>query len=300
MTSGDSSISTQEASSPQNLFFAKFTQGDQGSQNTSTRTSRLIYGGPLSTVRDVEEENSDASLISDVDQKRGRLDPAGGLLIDFENPDQLESDRPKSSGYTSCATLSDLPSQLCTPNVESQSFPHSASHSSGYHSITEEEAVGKEIYRDHREFAGCLNSTGPKKRSFRSHEFPFELKMLNLIENPLSDQTFNRNLIASGKSRSHSWDRASQRKDVVGYPLYSKTTMLSEIGQQKSKTSPREVRKRERQQKSPHKKWSITGSPGRSKVEQNNWELCMYVFGGRERGVPIVTRQPITVWKFYV
>ncbi|XP_013772729.1 uncharacterized protein LOC106457824 isoform X2 [Limulus polyphemus] len=301
VTNGDSSAASHDTTFPQNVSSNKLVQGDlgyHGSQYTSTRTSRLIYEGPLSTVRDVEEENSEASVISEVDHQRISLEPAGDLLIEFEDPDHLESERPKSSGYTSCATLSDLTSQLCTPNVESRGFPHSVSQCSGYHSITEEEAIGKD---SHREFAGCLNSAKSKKKPFRSREFPFELKMLNLIENPMSGLNVKQNVAAAGKGRSRSWDRASHRKDVVSYPLYSKTTTLSEPREKdKKKISLREVTKRDRQSKSPLKKWTVSGSPGRSRIEQHNWELCMYVFGGRERGATTVDRQPIPVWKLYV
>ncbi|XP_074602681.1 uncharacterized protein LOC141856295 isoform X2 [Brevipalpus obovatus] len=46
-------------------------------------------------------------------------------------------------------------------------------------------------------------------------------------------------------------------------------------------------------------KW--TQSPGRSRMLQHHWQLCMYVFGGREQGsMGPIYRQPISVWKFYV
>jgi len=34
--------------------------------------------------------------------------------------------------------------------------------------------------------------------------------------------------------------------------------------------------------------------------DENNWRLCMYVFGGREEGSSFAHKQPIQVWKLYI
>ena len=45
---------------------------------------------------------------------------------------------------------------------------------------------------------------------------------------------------------------------------------------------------------------TTTAAGGEKTCNSNDWQLCMYVFGGREDGATFAYKQPISVWKLYI
>ena len=200
--------------------------------------------------------------------------------------------RPKSSGYNSSLTL-------YTPSVESRGIPHSVSHSSGYQSFTDEAMY------EHREYANALQHTAvvPRRMSGRQTK---ELVGLKNLSAKLSEQIQNQiaengnplpSLKISKDNRSRSWDRASNRREAY---LSSKGNMNSSGENTKISWQPNiNVIKEVVVPGSPaSRKWSY--SPAKAKLQQHHWQLCMYIFGGKEQGISGIYKQPMTVWKFYI
>ncbi|XP_067125403.1 uncharacterized protein [Centruroides vittatus] len=142
-------------------------------QSTGSRGGRLAYDGPLTTVKDVEEETSeggDEAVPVPVTTPKSM----DAVLVDLDTTYPMETEKPRQ--HPSSYTLSDL----VTPSVESCGLSHSVSHSSGYHSFTDDESGDC-----HREFAGCLNITS-RRPSTRGHRdgLPVELKTFNNSSEP--------------------------------------------------------------------------------------------------------------------
>ena len=198
--------------------------------------------------------------------------------------------RPKSSGYNSSLTL-------YTPSVESRGIPHSVSHSSGYQSF-----IDDGMY-EHREYAGALQHTAivPRRITGRQTKDLMELKNLSarLSEQIQSQIAENGNplpvLRLSKDNRARSWDRASSRRESY---LSSRGNMTPGCENTKISWQPNiNVIKEVVVPGSPaSRKWSY--SPAKAKLHQHHWQLCMYIFGGKEQGITGVYKQPMTVWKF--
>ncbi|XP_023219241.1 uncharacterized protein LOC111621353 isoform X2 [Centruroides sculpturatus] len=229
-------------------------------QSAGSRGGRLAYDGPLTTVKDVEEETSeggDEAVPVPVTTPKSM----DAVLVDLDTTYPMETEKPRQ--HPSSYTLSDL----VTPSVESCGLSHSVSHSSGYHSFTDDESGDC-----HREFAGCLNITS-RRPSTRGHRdgLPVELKTFNNSSEP---------------PRARSWDRSSQRKHQIRNHPITPTPTSSSLRLEHQMASV-----------SPGRRWHL--SPSKPRIQQRHWQLCLYVFGGREQGAPGVYRQPISVWKLH-
>lgn len=235
------------------------------------------------------------------ENKNPNADPKEGLLIDLG-----ESQQPSAGQFKSSHTISDFAAQMTTPNIESRGLPHSMSHSSGYHSFTEED--GNDC---HREFAGCLNSSAARKKLLKGRDL--ELKTFLPGESQTNGDSDIILPPPPCKQRARSLDRASQRKLVRSYPSVGgsitptvlmstsivEDSFVSRVEKQRvSRVEVPKASKRKEELQSPVTHWSL--SPARRKPEQHEWQLCLYMFGGREQGAPGVYRQPISVWKLYV
>jgi hypothetical protein len=222
------------------------------------------------------------------------LDDQNANIMTISSPVEC---RPKSSGYNSSLTL-------YTPSVESRGIPHSVSHSSGYQSFTDEAMY------EHRDFAGALQTAAiPRRMSGRQTRDLMELKNLSaklaeqiqiqsqMAENGNPLPTLRLSSKENRENRARSWDRASSRRESY---LSSRGTMTNGCENTKISWQPNiNVIKEVVVPGSPaSRKWSY--SPAKSKLHQHHWQLCMYIFGGKEEGVNGVYKQPMTVWKFYV
>lgn len=278
----------------------------------TTRLSRLVFDGQLSTVRDVIEENSEnadePNMMISTNNTDNTQKVKTDLLVDLDIPNENYTPR---GNFKSSHTISDFATQVFTPCIENRELPHSISHSSGYHSFTEEENGSD----SHREFAGCLNVAATKKLSLKCRDL--ELKTF-LPGEQSQNQNSNSNEILlppppRSKERARSLDRTSQRKLVRSYPSGGSITptilMSTSIVEDSfmSKAEPKRVSRtdtlspvrRNKLSESTERHWSR--SPAKpSKLEQHQWQLCMYMFGGREQGAPGIYRQPISIWKLYV
>lgn len=282
----------------------------------TTRLSRLAFDGQLATVRDVIEENSENAdepnmMIStnNIDaQVNSNQKEKTDLLVDLDIPNENYTSR---STFKSSHTISDFATQAFTPCIENRELPHSISHSSGYHSFTEEEN-GSDC---HREFAGCLNTSATRKLSLKCRDL--ELKTFSPGEQSQNSQTSSSQEIILPpppmcKERARSLDRTSQRKLVRSYPSggsITPTILMSTSIVEDSFMSTAEQKRvsrsdalntsfRKEQTESADRRWSR--SPASSRLEQHQWQLCLYMFGGREQGAPGIYRQPISIWKLYV
>lgn len=284
--------------------------GNDTCTTPTTRLGRLTYDGLLSTVRDVIEENSEnadepnmiVSIQNNENQNPNCEDQKEGLLIDLG--DGKDSVQYCNSQFKSSHTISDFASQTFTPSIENRGLPHSVSHSSGYHSFTEED----NSFECHKEFAGCLNTAASRKLLLKGRDL--ELKTFS----PNESQNGDSDIIIPPppcKQRARSLDRTSQRKLVRSYPSGGSITptvlmstsivedsFVSRIEKKIPKPEKLNTPKRKEAPMSPVSHWSP--SPARSKPEQHEWQLCLYMFGGREQGAPGIYRQPISIWKLYV
>lgn len=280
----------------------------------TTRISRLTFDGPLSTVRDVIEENSEnadepnmmatADNEAEINVPKDKTD----LLVDLDLPTENYAPR---GNFKSSHTISDFATQAFTPCIESRELPHSISHSSGYHSLAEEDNG----FHCHREFAGCLNTSGTRRPSLKCRDL--ELKTFSPGEQSQNSQ--NSASIdpilppppsSLCKERARSLDRASQRKLVRSYPsggsitptILMSTSIVEDsfMAHVEKKVSGSEINASKRKEQTEPSDYHWSRSPARSKPEQHNWQLCLYMFGGREQGAPGIYRQPISIWKLYV
>ncbi|CAL1276516.1 unnamed protein product [Larinioides sclopetarius] len=276
----------------------------------TTRLGRLTYDGLLSTVRDVIEENSEnadePNMIASMQNNENKNPNCGeqkeGLLIDLG--EGKEAVQFCNSQFKSSHTISDFASQTFTPSIENRGLPHSVSHSSGYHSFTEED----NSFECHREFAGCLNTVASRKLLLKGRDL--ELKNLSTDESQNGDGEI---ILPPPpcKQRARSLDRTSQRKMIRSYPSGGSITptvlmstsivedsFVSRIEKKPPKLDKAAGASRRETPVSPVSQWSP--SPARTKIEQHEWQLCLYMFGGREQGAPGIYRQPISIWKLYV
>ncbi|XP_035216879.1 LOW QUALITY PROTEIN: uncharacterized protein LOC118190290 [Stegodyphus dumicola] len=281
----------------------------------TTRIGRLAFDGPLSTVRDVIEENSEnadePNMIISTEQNEmisstGNKKDNTAILVDLNMPNEnLPS---QNNHFKSSHTISDFASQAFSPCTENHELPHSVSHSSGYHSFTEDE----NNFECHREFAGCLNTSATRKHLPRCRDLELKTFSPNESQNGLG---CNGDIILPpppvSMERARSLDRASQRKLVRSYPSGGSITptvlmstsvvedsFVSRTNQRVARVDMLSVPRKRESVESPNRHWSL--SPARPKYEQHDWQLCFYMFGGREQSAPGVYRQPISIWKLYV
>ncbi len=270
-----------------------------GAQQNPNRFSTSGFEAPLLSEFEEDLENGNIPQTEDnsISPDSGKENVTTTLIeLDDHNANITIASpidgRPKSSGYNSSLTL-------YTPSIESRGIPHSVSHSSGYHSFTDETMY------EHRDFAGVLQQTAavPRRMSGRHSKdinSLMELKSLNgkISEQIQSQVSENGNplptLRISKENRARSWDRASSRRerDLRGNLTPSCDNRLSwqpNINVIKEVVVPGSPASR---------KWSY--SPAKSKLHQHHWQLCMYIFGGKELGVTGVYKQPMTIWKFYI
>lgn len=281
---------------------------------TSARMSKLIFDGALSTVRDVIEENSEnadepnmmLSIQNNENKNPNCPDQREGLLIDLG--DHKDNHTYCNIQFRSSHTISDLASQTFTPSIENRGLPHSVSHSSGYHSQTEEDNG----FECHREFAGCLNSSSARKKMLKGRDLELKTFTPNESQHQMNGDSDIILPPPPCKQRARSLDRTSQRKLVRSYPsggsitptvLMSTSIVEDSFVSRIEKRAPRpdfvNLPKRKEDVLSPSSHW--TPSPGgRTRPEHHDWQLCMYMFGGREQGAPGIYRQPISIWKLYV
>ncbi|RWS29629.1 uncharacterized protein B4U80_08685 [Leptotrombidium deliense] len=241
------------------------------------RFSSIYDGHFVSTLNDFEEEEDDYDETVTESSRRQATQ-----LIEFDDnfngiitsPTDV---RPKSSAYTSLVTLN-------TPGIESRGISHSASHSSGYHSFVDESMY------DQKDIA-IFQPSVTMRRNRPSREFGtnIELKQLNAR---LRDNNINQNVVAENgvqlrlqkENRTRSLDRSAVRnsRKQTEKPK-QQIPIIEEIVVPNSPAT---------------RKWAH--SPAKSRLNQHNWRLCMFVFGGREQGVSPVYKQPISVWKLYI
>ncbi|XP_015912257.1 uncharacterized protein [Parasteatoda tepidariorum] len=274
----------------------------------TARLSRLSYD--FSTVRDIIEENSEnadepnmvESSMNNENKNPNCNDVKGTeLLIDLG-----DNSSNSSSNFKSSHTISDFVSQTFTPSIESRGLPHSVSHSSGYYSFNEEDN-GSDC---HREFAGCLNSSSTRKRLLKGRDL--ELKTFS-PNDPQNHVNGSNEIILPpppSKERARSLDRTSQRKLIRSYPsggsitptILMSTSIVEDSFVSRIERVPKSesycVPTKKPEIESPNAHWSL--SPRKTRPEQHQWQLCLYMFGGREQTAPGVYRQPISIWKFYV
>ncbi|XP_054713112.1 uncharacterized protein LOC129222613 [Uloborus diversus] len=290
----------------------RITNGNEHHNTCTTptaRLSRLAFDGPLSTVRDVIEENSENADEPTIAESAVHNNTSANfknnteLLIDLNIPDESST---RCNNFKSSHTISDFASQIYTPGIESRELPHSVSHSSGYHSFTEDDN-GSEC---HREFAGCLNSTAVRKLLLKGRDL--ELKTFTPNEQPQRQTDSNSDIILPPPpQRARSLERTSQRKLVRSYPSGGSITptilmstsivensFVSNIDQKVAQLDSLCSPNRHEVPESPARRWSR--SPANAKPAQHQWQLCLYVIGGREQGAPGIYRQPISIWKLYV
>ncbi|KAG8197421.1 hypothetical protein JTE90_014906 [Oedothorax gibbosus] len=295
-----------------------------GHSNTCTtptsRMSKLIFDGALSTVRDVIEENSEnadepnmmLSIQNNENKNPNCPDPTEDLLIDLDDP--KDNHTYCNIQFRSSQTIADLASQTFTPNIENRGLPHSVSHSSGYHSLTEEDNG----FECHREFAGCLNSSSVRKKMLKGRDL--ELKTFTPNECSQQNGDSNGDILLPPppcKQRARSLDRTSQRKLIRSYPsggsitptVLMSTSIVEDsfVSRIEKRVQPKRpdsvnlpVKKQELLSPSTTSHWTPSPGGARMRPEHHDWQLCMYMFGGREQGAPGIYRQPISIWKLYV
>jgi len=134
-----------------------------GSHQTSHRFSTSGFEAPLLSEfeEDLENGNITQTEANSMSPDSGKENVTTTLIeLDDHNANITIASpidgRPKSSGYNSSLTL-------YTPSIESRGISHSVSHSSGYHSFTDESMY------EHRDFAGVLQQTSaiPRRMSSR-------------------------------------------------------------------------------------------------------------------------------------
>lgn len=272
----------------------------------TARMGRLAYDGPLSTVRDVIEENSEnadePNMINTVTNNEFAKTE---LLVDLGIPNSDQDYSQANNRFKSSHTISDFASQIYTPSIESRELPHSVSHSSGYHSFTEEENG----FDCHREFAGCLSMPANRKMTLRGRD----LELKTFAPNGQSEAEINGDSTLPPppmtKERARSLDRSSQRRLVRSYPSggsITPTILMSTNVVEDSFIARNEQRiaradallSANDDNKRDSRRWSR--SPAKIKPAQHQWQVCFYMFGGREQGAPGVYRQPISIWKLYM
>ncbi|XP_064455333.1 uncharacterized protein LOC135366533 isoform X2 [Ornithodoros turicata] len=196
------------------------------------------------------------------------------LLIDLSRSDDAEEPRGGrfTSRYTSYSTLSELTSQTATPIMD---LPHSVSHCSGYYSFAEDDP---ELQRD---IVNFLSGNGPRSR-------PVSYAAGGALELKTFYSAAAQPGIQVMKERARSWDRVSQRTPAAARGVSHPRMAIQSIKEESCQGTP--VRG----------KWPQTMSPNRAKIEQHHWQLCLYVFGGREQGAPGLYRQPMSIWQLYI
>ena len=283
--------------------------GSESSVNDTDSLTRNLYNdeGILSV-----ELNSETKITENNHRFSSSIDKENinSALIDLDetNPNSIVSPvdaRPKSSGYNSLVTL-------YTPSVEQKhEISHSVSHSSGYHSFTDES-----LY-DHKEFVGVFqqqvqtNSMPFSRRSVRNSkdsplDSPMELKAYLSTKNSFDSSTNHSQIAENGvplaplrmskELRTRSWDRSSMRRDVnfrgniLPVNEHVKPTVWQpQINAIKEVVVPGSPANR---------KWSY--SPSKARLHQHHWQLCMYIFGGKEDGVSGIYKEAMSIWKLYV
>lgn len=217
------------------------------------------------------QDSSDYPQPDPASQPNDRRD----LLIDLTRGDDAEEQRGgrSTSRYTSYSTLSELTSQTATPIMD---IPHSVSHCSGYYSFAEDDP---ELQKD---IVNFLTGNGPRSRpvSYNAGGGALELKTFYSAAAQPGIQVM--------KERARSWDRVSQRTPAVVRGVSQPRMAIQSIKEESCQGTP--VRG----------KWPQTTSPNRAKIEQHHWQLCLYVFGGREQGAPGLYRQPMSIWQLYI
>ncbi|CAM5999426.1 unnamed protein product [Sphagnum balticum] len=218
-------------------------------------------------------------------------------------------------------------SNLTTPNTDksTSSISHSVSHSSGYQSYTDESLYDNNNISNntsnHKDFAGVLQSSQAHLNRFNPsvvfRRIPkeinpsFELKPFNRNArfNSANDFTSLDNdhhvpilhppVRLTKESRARSCDRVSLRRDSgeSGVPG------CESAGNSDGKTIPwhpaiNSIKEIVVPGSPASRKWSY--SPAKSKVHQHHWQLCMYVFGGKEQGMSGIYKQPLSIWKLYI
>ena len=100
----------------------------------------------------------------------------------------------------------------------------------------------------------------------------------------------------SKELRTRSWDRSSLRRDVnlrgniLPVNEHVKPTLWQpQINAIKEVVVPGSPANR---------KWSY--SPSKARLHQHHWQLCMYIFGGKEDGVSGIYKEAMSIWKLYV
>ena len=305
--------SVHESMSYYSLCFPTPNRSKSGSESSTTsmgnndsvnqQSNRLIPSNFDRSLSEFDEDLENLQLIGNIrpiESSEKSLSPediASTPLIELDDQNQnimtisspVEG-RPKSSGYNSSLTL-------YTPSVESRGIPHSVSHSSGYHSFTDETMY------DHRDFAGTLQQSVviPRRLSGRHPKELMEMKHLSarLSEQIQSQIAENGNPVATMKlvkeGRARSWDRSVRREAYMSSRGNNTPGENMKISWQPNINVIKEVVV----PGSPaSRKWSY--SPAKTKLHQHHWQLCMYIFGGKEQGITGVYKQPMTVWKFYI
>lgn len=91
------------------------------------------------------------------------------------------------------------------------------------------------------------------------------------------------------KERARSWDRVSKRREMAVAPscddLSQRRSWVKEGGKGSSGGT--------------QGLWTRSPCP-KPRLQHHNWQLCMYMCGGREQGAPNVSRQPMVMWRLYV
>lgn len=265
--------------------------------NAQQRLS-LTYDGQLdNNCQGVDDDIANGNIRQGISPNYIGKENTITTLIDLDDNNVISSPtdgRPKSSGYNSLGTL-------YTPSVESRGISHSVSHNSGYHSFTDD------TFYEHKEFADILQQqqihqpmTISRRLSQRfSRDTSMELKHLNARN---ASDVQNQNVFAENgqpipllrhpkEVRARSWDRSSLRRESTlrNSGENGRSSWQPQINAIKEVVVPGSPASR---------KWS--NSPARSKHQQHHWQLCMFVFGGREVGVTGIYKQPISIWKLYI
>lgn len=267
--------SVHETMSYYSLCFPSPPGSDKVDQESSSPSDNLINRPQHSNHVSYTQPEVLRGFLEDDHPNRQSIDSSGNFS-EFTSP----QDRSKSSGYNSLLTL-------YTPSVESREMPHSSSHCSGYQSFTDETFYDPKEMPITFTHSKIVNPVIPRRYSNRVQREPsFELKTLNPI-NP-TETTGGVTLRLNSKDiRARSGLRNSGNYSYRGSNcengLWAEENVIEEVVAPSSPAL---------------QKWSY--SPSKTKLHQNHWQICMYVFGGREEGVSIGHRQPISAWKLYI
>lgn len=201
-----------------------------------------------------------------------------------------------TNDYNSSATL-------CTPSSDSQGLPHSMSHSSGYHSFSDENTLeSRESYNPFIYNSRSLNPANSQPSSSITQNFvprrqirlPREARSLNTMEMKL----LSTNLPENGVRFDKDHVQLRSRPRVGG--VFRNSGLRSSMNENKLWQQINVIKEVVVPSSPAARKW--TYSPGKSRTHQHHWQLCMYIFGGYEKGSSgsSIYKQPISVWKFYI